>query len=100
MPNASRTKPEKPDPSFPLTAYPNGQWCKRIRGQVQFLGVWAESDAALANHLRLAADLHAGRDSASVSSGDLTVKEMGNEFLAAGLHGSPCAARMWHCQYD
>jgi integrase len=81
MPKALRTKPGKPYPSFPLTAHPNGQWCKKIRGKVHFFGVWADPDAALASYLRVAADLHAGREPMSVSSGGLTVKEMGNEFL-------------------
>jgi hypothetical protein len=32
----TRTKtqtPPKPYPEFPLTAHPNGQWCKKIRGK-------------------------------------------------------------------
>lgn len=31
---ATRIKPGKPYPSFPLTAHTNGQWCKAIRGKV------------------------------------------------------------------
>jgi integrase len=85
MPKASRRKPGKPYPSFPLTAHPNGQWCKKIRGKVHFFGTWVDPDAALAKYLGVAADLHAGRDPASVSSGELTVKEMGNEFLASQM---------------
>jgi hypothetical protein len=38
-----------PRASFPLTAHPNGQWCKKIRGKVHFFGVWLDPDAALAN---------------------------------------------------
>ncbi|MFH0982636.1 MAG: hypothetical protein V2A79_14020 [Planctomycetota bacterium] len=82
MPNPRRKKPTKPRPSFPLTAHPNGQWCKKILGKVHFFGVWSDPDAALANYLRVAADLHAGRLSTNVSSPALTVKELGNEFLA------------------
>jgi len=82
MPKPLRNKPGKPHPSFPLTAHPNGQWCKRISDKVGFFGVWTDLDAARANHLRAAADLHAGRRHASLSSGELAVKEMGHEFLA------------------
>jgi integrase len=82
MAKALRRKPGKPHPSFPLTAHPNGQWCKKIRSKVHFFGVWSDPDAALAHYLRVAADLHAGREPVSVSSPEFTVKEMGNEFLA------------------
>ncbi len=54
-------KPAKPYPGFPLTAHPNGQWCKKIRGRVHFFGVWADPMAALGHYNRQAADLHAGR---------------------------------------
>lgn len=83
MAKTQRRKPKKPHPSFPLTAHPNGQWCKKIRAKVHFFGVWADPDAALSRYHELAADLHAGREpSPSVSSPLLTVKELGNEFLA------------------
>ncbi len=83
MAKSKHTRPKKPYPSFPLTVHPNGQWCKKIRGKVHFFGVWADPDAALSRYHELAADLHAGRGpSRSVSSSLLTVKELGNEFLA------------------
>ena len=59
-------KPAEPHPGFPLTAHPNGQWCKKIRGKVHFFGVWGAPMAALGNYNRQAADLHAGRGSARV----------------------------------
>lgn len=76
-------KPNKPYPSFPLTAHPNGQWCKKIRGKVHFFGVWADSDTALKRYHTLASDLHAGRQprACSVSADDLTVKDVCNAFL-------------------
>ena len=83
MAKSKHIKPNKPYPSFPLTAHLNGQWCKKIRGKVHFFGVWADPDAALEHYHEIAADLHAGRaPSPSVTSTELTVKELGNEFLA------------------
>lgn len=76
-----RKKPTKPFPSFPLTAHPNGQWCKKILGKLHFFGVWADPEAAHRNYLRIAEDLHAGREPAVAASGELTIKELGNQFL-------------------
>jgi len=56
-----RRNPPKPYPSFPLTPHPNGPWCRKIRGEIRFFGVWEDTDTALANHLHVAADLHSGR---------------------------------------
>ena len=83
-----RKKPSKPYPSFPLTAHNNGQWCKKIRGKVHFFGVWEDPQAALEDYLRVAADLHAGRQprpDANVSGGGLTVKGACNHFLTYQL---------------
>jgi len=84
MTSALRKKPKKPYPSFPLTAHPNGQWCKKIRGKVHFFGVWADPDAALERYHAQALDLHAGRQPhpSSVSANGLTVKDVCNAFLA------------------
>lgn len=78
-----RTKPNKPYPTFPLTAHPNGQWCKKIRGQLRFFGVWSDPEIALSRYHEAAADLHAGRTPPSVPQPDYcTVKELVNRFLA------------------
>jgi integrase len=78
-----RLKPKKPYPSFPLTAHPNGQWCKKIRGRVHFFGVWAEPEAALQRYHALAADLHTGRTprASTLSHAGPTVKDACNSFL-------------------
>ena len=76
MAKTSRKKPKKPYPSFPLTAHPNGQCCKKILGKVRFFGVWGDPDAALEHYHRIAADLHAGRKPASADDGEPTVKEL------------------------
>lgn len=80
-------KPQKPYPSYPLTAHNNGQWCKKIRGKVYFFGVWATPDAALDEYLRVAADLHAGRQprTETISPDQVTVKELCNHYLTHQL---------------
>ncbi len=80
---APRKKPTKPYPSFPLTSHNNGQWCKKIRGKLHFFGVWADHEAALDNYLRVAADLHAGRQprQANLYPDGVTVKEMCDRYL-------------------
>ena len=79
----TRKKPEKPYPSFPLTAHNNGQWCKKIRCKVHFFGIWADPQAALDNYLRVAADLHAGRQTTkgTLSQDRIIVKDLCNQFL-------------------
>ena len=76
-----RRKPPKPYPSFPLTAHPNGQWCKKIRGQVRFFGVWSDAEAALDRYFAEAADLHAGRLPARVAPDGVTIKDASNAYL-------------------
>lgn len=61
---ATRIKPGKPYPSFPLTAHTNGQWYGKVRGSVPLFGVWADPSAAVEDYLRIGADLHAGRSPA------------------------------------
>ena len=74
-------RPRKPYPTFPLTAHPNGQWCKKIRGQVRFFGVWADPETALTNYNRQAADLHEGRDPRARRVHDVpTIKDLINSY--------------------
>ena len=81
-------KPSKPHPSFPLTAHNNGQWCKKIRGKVHFFGVWSDPQGSLDNYLRIAADLHAGRQpqQATLSLDVMTVKDVCNHYLTHQKH--------------
>jgi hypothetical protein len=78
-----RRKPRKPNPTFPLTPHNNGQWCKNIRGKFFFLGVWEDSQKALDNYLKVAADLHAGRQPrpGSINRDGVKVKDVANYFL-------------------
>jgi integrase len=80
-------KPSKPYPTFPLTAHNNGQWCKKIRGKIYFFGVWQEPQIAHQNYLRVAEDLHAGRQLERILSPDqMTVKDICNHYLTYQLH--------------
>jgi len=45
--------------NFPLTLYPTGHWCKRIRGKLYYLGT--DKQAAYERYLNEAAQLHADR---------------------------------------
>lgn len=84
MPNplSKKTKPNKPYPTFPLTAHPNGQWCKKVCGRVHFFGIWADPKAALDEYNRQSADLHAGRKPAMRLSDKVTIKDVANAYLA------------------
>ena len=74
----------KPCPDFPLTAYPAGYWCKKIRGRLHYFGprfkpgdsagATAAADAALTEYLEQADALLAGRKPREETDG-LTVKE-------------------------
>lgn len=76
-----RKKAKKPYPSFPLTPHPNGQFCKKIRGQLRYFGTIADPEAALKNYQRHCEALHTGRIE-QVPKGDvLTVAALANEFL-------------------
>ena len=79
-----RHRPAKPSLSFPLTPHNDGQRCKKIRGKLYFFGVRDDPDAALERYLRVATDLHAGREprSPTLSADAVTVKQLCNHYLA------------------
>lgn len=79
---SANSKPKKPYPTFPLTPHPNGQWCKKIRGQVHFFGVWADPKTALDEYTRQASDLHAGRKPRRIRDCDPTLRDVANHYLA------------------
>lgn len=53
-------KPEKPYAGFPLTAHPQGQWCKKICGRVFYFGRWEDPVAALTKYESQKECLHNG----------------------------------------
>lgn len=73
----------KPYKSFPLTAHRNGQFCKKIRGQLFYFGSVKDPDAALKRYHEHCAGLHAGRITEVKRDVGLTVRELANRFLEA-----------------
>lgn len=73
-------KPKKPYPEFPLTAHPNGNWCKRINGRTYYFGPWADWRGALERYKRQIDDLRAGREPTVTG---VTVKYLCNLWLDA-----------------
>lgn len=55
---------------------------QKIRGKIHFFGIWENPQTALDNYLRVAVDLHTGRQpSLNLSSDGLVVKDICNHFL-------------------
>lgn len=89
MPKAHLTasaRPAKPYPDYPLFAHGNGQWAKKIRGDLHYFGTWKGdtpdrgADAALEKYLTEKEDLHAGR-TPRPDQADSTVRDAANAFL-------------------
>lgn len=62
MKTKPKQKPNKPYPSFPLTPHATGKWCKKVRGRLHYFGTWGDPEAAKAEYLAVAADIHEGRE--------------------------------------
>lgn len=79
-PSDKSSRPSKPYSEYPLTAHPNGQWCRKIRDQIHYFGSWDDPDAALSLYLAQKDDLHAGRKPRPDADAVL-VKDVVNAFL-------------------
>ena len=73
----------KPYKSFPLTHHRNGQFCKKIRGQLFYFGSVKDPDAALNRYHEHCAGLHSGRITEVKRNTGLTVSGLANHFLGA-----------------
>ena len=78
-----RKEPGKPYKTFPLTPHKSGQFCKKIRGKIHYFGKIADPEAALRRYHEHARGLHAGEIDRVDRTGDLTIAELANQFLAA-----------------
>jgi len=79
---ATKKKPAKPYPDFPLFPHATRRWAKKIKGKTHYFGPWDDPDKALKLYLDQRDDLFAGRRPRS-KVGGLTVGEMVNRFLTA-----------------
>jgi hypothetical protein len=95
---APAVKPAKPNPDFPLFPHASGQWAKKVRGKMHYLGKWDDPDAALNSYLKQKDALHAGRKPREQAEG-ITVKELVNAFLNAKqslVETGELLARTWN----
>ena len=76
-----RIQPDKPYKDFPLFAHANGQWAKRIRGELYYFGAWTDPDAAVTFYQPVCGDLYAGRSPKVGGSATLS------NSLATPVHG-------------
>jgi integrase len=83
---AASAKPSagKPYKSFPLTPHRNGQFCKKIRGQIFYFGSVSDPEAALRRYHEHSAGLHSGQIT-EVKRGEdeFTIRDLANRFLEA-----------------
>jgi len=63
-----------------LTAHPNGQWCKKIKGKLYYFGPWEDWQAAVALFQEQRDDLYTGRTPRRRSDGP-TLAELMDRFL-------------------
>ncbi len=74
----------KPHPNFPLTPHRNGQFCKKIRGQIYYFGSVKDPDAALRTYHKHCQALHSGQISeVKRDDEEFTVRDLANRFLEA-----------------
>ena len=83
--SATKDKPPKPHPDFPLFAHAAGVWAKKIRGKLHYFGPWSDPDGALQRYLDQKDDLLAGRTPRAKSDG-LTIRDLINRFLTSKQH--------------
>lgn len=73
---SSADKPDKPYPTFPLTAHNSGQWAKKIAGKLYYFGPWDDPQAAIAAYKLRLPELTGERTTEGI-----TLEQLANEFL-------------------
>ena len=75
-------KPSKPRTDFPLFPHASGKWAKVIKGRTFYFGRWDDPNAAEAEYLQDADDLHAGREPRPEKNrSGPTLREVCNAFI-------------------
>jgi integrase len=74
-------KPDKPYPDFPLTAHPNGCWCKKVRGKLHYFGPWNDPEGALDLWLKQKDELLVGRVPREPAPDGVTLRDLANAFV-------------------
>lgn len=99
--HSTRSRPDKPYPTFPLFPHATRRWAKKIRGKMHYFGPWDDPDGALQKYLDQKDDLHAGRTPRAIT-GELTIRDLVNHFLTSKKllkDSGELAARTW-ADYD
>jgi integrase len=88
-------------PPFPLWFHTGkGLWAKKIRGRMVYFG--RDKDSALAEYVRVKADLEAGRVPRPKADDDLTLRDLVNRFLTerrARVESGELTAGTWSQYY-
>ncbi|MCK6477200.1 MAG: hypothetical protein L6Q35_10255 [Phycisphaerales bacterium] len=84
---ATRTKPAKPYPDFPLFPHATGRWAKKIRGKFVFFGPWDDPYGALERYTSQRDALHAGLVPRPAATGTFEIKR------TAGSAGATAVSR-------
>lgn len=58
---AAQTKPQKPNPDFPLFPHATKRWAKKVKGKMEYFGPWDDPEAALQEWYRVKDALLQGR---------------------------------------
>jgi hypothetical protein len=88
-------RPAKPHPDFPLTPHPNGQWVKKVKGDLYYFGRWKadrNGKVALADWLARKDAILAGLDKLRVAAvaSEMTVGRFDGNVLGESPGGDAC----------
>jgi integrase len=96
------SRPKKPSKTYPLYSHRNGQWAKKVNGKTCFFGSWADPAAAEKRFRDEIDDIRAGRPPQLRRAGQLTVRDLVNNFLDArrqSMEAGELSALTWRDYY-